>query len=416
MYTGGGMWGVHDPLSPPELRLGEAMAYNDMNLGMVGHVTPDGIDLTPAAQRYIAFFHAHAQDLAATESLADVAVLRSFASVEFNPAHSLLSSFLFEQTLIQTRTPFAIISDRFLKDLGKYKVLILANQDALSDDQISAIREFVRAGGGLVATEETSLRDGWRRERPAFGMADLFGFDRPGPAARRSFGKGRVAYLPHVVPATTPPPPTMSYYLGDEHWKLPANYAELAEAVKWAAGGELTLTVQAPLSVTAGTPALRLDALAIAAGEMTADQVGAWVIEKTAARPCLVYSSADPSVVRAVQERLGAQRAGAVVEALLADVGRMLLANGFARFLIAGGETSGAVVGALGVTALRIGPEIDPGVPWTRSIGAPDVALALKSGNFGAPDFFLRAWTLLAESAAEPPPTTPTGYHAGRNR
>lgn len=251
MYTGGGMWGVHDPLSPPELRLGEAMAYNDMNLGMVGHVTPDGIDLTPAAQRYIAFFHAHAQDLAATESLADVAVLRSFASVEFNPAHSLLSSFLFEQTLIQTRTPFAIISDRFLKDLGKYKVLILANQDALSDDQISAIREFVRAGGGLVATEETSLRDGWRRERPAFGMADLFGFDRPGPAARRSFGKGRVAYLPHVVPATTPPPPTMSYYLGDEHWKLPANYAELAEAVKWAAGGELTLTVQAPLSVTA---------------------------------------------------------------------------------------------------------------------------------------------------------------------
>ncbi|MGO8800082.1 MAG: 3-oxo-tetronate kinase [Roseiarcus sp.] len=173
---------------------------------------------------------------------------------------------------------------------------------------------------------------------------------------------------------------------------------------------------QVRFAIEAGTPALRLDALAIAAGEMTADQVGAWVIEKTAARPCLVYSSADPSVVRAVQERLGAQRAGAVVEALLADVGRMLLANGFARFLIAGGETSGAVVGALGVTALRIGPEIDPGVPWTRSIGAPDVALALKSGNFGAPDFFLRAWTLLAESAAEPPPTTPTGYHAGRNR
>ncbi len=73
-----------------------------------------------------------------------------------------------------------------------------------------------------------------------------------------------------------------------------------------------------------------------------------------------------------------------------------MLANGFTRFLVAGGETSGAVVGALGVAALQIGPEIDPGVPWTRSIGAPDVALALKSGNFGAPDFFLKAWTKLA--------------------
>jgi 3-dehydrotetronate 4-kinase len=65
------------------------------------------------------------------------------------------------------------------------------------------------------------------------------------------------------------------------------------------------------------------------------------------------------------------------------------------------------VVGALGVTALRIGPEIDPGVPWTRSIGAPDVALALKSGNFGAPDFFLKAWTLLDETASAPLPARP---------
>ncbi len=71
----------------------------------------------------------------------------------------------------------------------------------------------------------------------------------------------------------------------------------------------------------------------------------------------------------------------------------LLLANGFSRFVVAGGETSGAVVGALGVSALQIGPEIDPGVPWTRSIGAQDVALALKSGNFGTPDFFLKAWT-----------------------
>jgi hypothetical protein len=163
----------------------------------------------------------------------------------------LLSAFLFEQTLIQTKIPFDIISDRRLNDLGKYKVLILANQDALSDEQVNSIREFVRNGGGLVATEETSLRNDWRRERARFGLADVFGMDRPGPAAKRSFGKGRVAYIPRVEPATTPPRAQMSYDIGDEHWKLPVNYTELAEAVKWAAGGELTATVQAPLWVTA---------------------------------------------------------------------------------------------------------------------------------------------------------------------
>jgi len=153
---------------------------------------------------------------------------------------------------------------------------------------------------------------------------------------------------------------------------------------------------QIQTAIDAGVPALRLDALAIAAGETTARAVADWVIAAQGPLPPLVYSSADPAVVRQVQERLGAARAGEIVEGLVADVARRLLASGFRRFLIAGGETSGAVVGALGVSALRIGPEIDPGVPWTRSIGDPDVALALKSGNFGAPDFFLKAWSKLS--------------------
>lgn len=154
---------------------------------------------------------------------------------------------------------------------------------------------------------------------------------------------------------------------------------------------------QIRVAIEAGTRALRIDPVAIAAGATTASQVARWIIENTGGdRPPLVYSSADPSTVREAQEKLGPERAGAVVEDLLAEVGRLLLANGFSRFVVAGGETSGAVVGALGVAALQIGPEIDPGVPWTRSIGAPDVALALKSGNFGAPDFFVKAWTKLA--------------------
>jgi 3-dehydrotetronate 4-kinase len=151
---------------------------------------------------------------------------------------------------------------------------------------------------------------------------------------------------------------------------------------------------QVRVAIAAGMPAFRIDPLAI--GAATASEVAAWVRQNGSERPALVYSSADPAEVRHVQRELGAERAGALVETLLADVGARLLDDGFTRFVVAGGETAGAVVGALGVRALEIGPEIDPGVPWTRSLGEPDVALALKSGNFGAPDFFLKAWQRLS--------------------
>ena len=90
-----------------------------------------------------------------------------------------------------------------------------------------------------------------------------------------------------------------------------------------------------------------------------------------------------------------------MIEGMFAKIAEMLVAAGFNRLIVAGGETSGAVVGALGVTALEIGPEIDPGVPWTkalgtRAIGGDPLVLALKSGNFGASDFFLKAWEKLA--------------------
>lgn len=103
-----------------------------------------------------------------------------------------------------------------------------------------------------------------------------------------------------------------------------------------------------------------------------------------------------------MQHRLGRERAGALVEEALAAIARGLAADGVRRFVIAGGETAGAVVQGLGVTGLRIGRQIDPGVPWTvslsGSLGEPALALALKSGNFGAPDFFLRAFSVLDEA------------------
>jgi uncharacterized protein YgbK (DUF1537 family) len=152
---------------------------------------------------------------------------------------------------------------------------------------------------------------------------------------------------------------------------------------------------QVKVAIDGGMPALRIVPLEVAERTQSAAGVAEWVMRQAGEQPALVYSSDEPEAVKAVQDQLGRERAGALVEDLLAEVSVILRNNGFSRFIVAGGETSGAVVAALGASALRIGPEIAPGVPWTRSIGHPDLALALKSGNFGAPDFFVTAWDLL---------------------
>ncbi|HET8802840.1 MAG TPA: 3-oxo-tetronate kinase [Marinobacter sp.] len=114
--------------------------------------------------------------------------------------------------------------------------------------------------------------------------------------------------------------------------------------------------------------------------------------------PVLVYASADPEQVRQAQAVLGTERAGQLIEAALGHLASVLVQEGVGRLVVAGGETSGAVVSALGIRTLRIGNQIDPGVPWTQvpvtDQGRP-LSLALKSGNFGGPDFFTRAFEVL---------------------
>jgi hypothetical protein len=233
VYTGG-RYGAASSDSPPQLRLAEAMAFNDNNLGMVGDVTPDGVSLTPEARRYIDFFHAHNTVLTGTDSLADVAVLHSFPSIEFNPSEALVSTVLFEQSLIQARIPFHIILDRHLNDLGRYKVLVLANQDAMSDGQVDAVRRFVAQGGGLVITGNTGAMNEWRvrRRRPAFDGLE-----------------GRVVRIAAVTPAIDPPAPRLNYRFDNRYWRLPRNHDELIAAVSRAASGRLSVKVEAPPSV-----------------------------------------------------------------------------------------------------------------------------------------------------------------------
>lgn len=152
---------------------------------------------------------------------------------------------------------------------------------------------------------------------------------------------------------------------------------------------------QIKVAIEAGLPALKLDPGAIADGRIIVEKVLDWAVSQKEAIP-LIYSSAEPQDVLAAQSRLGQVRAGEIVEQFLAQMAIGLREKGVRRLIVAGGETSGAVVGALAPSALFIGPEIDPGVPWTLTLGEREpMALALKSGNFGAPDFFLKAWEIL---------------------
>ncbi len=148
-------------------------------------------------------------------------------------------------------------------------------------------------------------------------------------------------------------------------------------------------------AVSKGVEAFALDPVAIADKTMTAETVLAWARPRLGDTPILVYSTAEPEAVRAVQERFGRDASGAMIEHLLGEVAKGLAADGVTRLVVAGGETSGAVVGALGVSMLEIGPEIDPGVPWTLAADGKRMALALKSGNFGTPDFFTKALKML---------------------
>jgi uncharacterized protein YgbK (DUF1537 family) len=153
--------------------------------------------------------------------------------------------------------------------------------------------------------------------------------------------------------------------------------------------------------IASGRPALALDPLRIAAGEDEAGKALAWARQHIASGPVLVYSTAETSAVKAVQGRLGVEQAGALVEQAIAAIARGLVEMGVRQLVVAGGETSGACVQALGMEQMRIGPQIDPGVPWCHAASpmAPQgLHITLKSGNFGTTDFFTKAFGALTRA------------------
>jgi 3-dehydrotetronate 4-kinase len=153
-----------------------------------------------------------------------------------------------------------------------------------------------------------------------------------------------------------------------------------------------------------GVPAWALDPAALMddAGQQQAIDQALQFAARHSAKPVLVYSSAAPDAVRAIQQRFGVEQAGHRVEQTLAAIARGLVQQGVRQLVVAGGETSGACVQALEIEQLQIGPQIDPGVPWCHArapLSPEGLHITLKSGNFGGVDFFTRSFTLLHATA-----------------
>lgn len=245
-YYGGGGTGT--------VAMAESMTFNRQSIGMVGGIL-DAPEIAEDQKRYIKFFQQNFDYYKDVQNVADVGVLYSYASMGFNNDRPAVSFMLFTQALIQSQVPFDIIFDEHLKNLSKYRVLVLADQESLTDEQIDLIRKYVEQGGGLVATEQSSLYTARRLRRPDFGLKDLFKVSAPpwqrtqpvvkdldiGPLQNR-IGQGRVVYIASVKPAI-PKPPVVP--MSNQYWKLPLNWEELVEGVKSAAGGRLSLEVKA---------------------------------------------------------------------------------------------------------------------------------------------------------------------------
>jgi hypothetical protein len=212
-------------------------------------------------RRYIEFYKANRELYSGAVDAGNVALLRSYPSITYHNARAQLTAILVEQALIQAKIPFDLVFDEHLANLAKYRVLILPESQCLSDGQLASIRRFVEGGGGLVATGMAGLYDQWRRLRVEPGLAGMVDGQRrarayqervereedSGAPVRKAYRQGRVIYFP-AVQFDGPLPEMEPYFtISSRHfWKAPKNWKEIAEGVRWAAGGSVPLEVSGP--------------------------------------------------------------------------------------------------------------------------------------------------------------------------
>ncbi|MFC2076377.1 alpha-amylase family protein [candidate division KSB1 bacterium] len=213
---------------------------------------------TPWQLAYKDFYLANQSYYHHTTDRSPVALARLYPTMAYVNFRAQKKAMLAEQVLIQNRIPFDLVFDEHLNDLDKYEVLILPDQENMSDAALEAVRRFVRNGGGLVATDLTSICNEWAWMRGDFGLADLFGAHFTGrinaaaieggqlgagglTAIRQTYGEGRITYLPDIVP-----PPNCPLRAYSSPYPQPVNADEIVDAVRWAAGGRLSIRVGGP--------------------------------------------------------------------------------------------------------------------------------------------------------------------------
>ncbi len=237
------------------LMLAEGLAFNQT----LGNVELRGDD-DSAQRRYYNFYIANRDLYTGTINREDAALLRSYATMAYDNHRAELEQCMFEQAMIQSQTPFDLVFDEQMDDLSRYRVLVLAGQNNLSDENVARIRKFVADGGGLVFTGASGSRDQWLRRRSAPALNDLAGLPA-GRAPRRGEGAvysaktevsadGRVVYVPAVVPPNKEQAENWTGSwdgnLWEGTWILPSNWRELEDAVRRAAGGKLSLETDLP--------------------------------------------------------------------------------------------------------------------------------------------------------------------------
>lgn len=149
-----------------------------------------------------------------------------------------------------------------------------------------------------------------------------------------------------------------------------------------------------------GGTAFRLDPLAAQENDQHVHVLAQQALKHLSNGPVLIYSTTSRETLDEVQAKLGAGDAGAQVERWLADAAHVLWQGGVRQWVVAGGETSGAVVQALALDQLRIGPQVAPGVPWCHSkseLDGDELHICLKSGNFGDEGFFVTVFDRIAQ-------------------
>jgi hypothetical protein len=250
-----------------KLYIANTFAFNRTSNVCAGYILTKNEDILER-KKYYDFLDKHKMYYSNIETMAEVAVLRSFSSLSYSFFEPLYSVIMLEQLLLLKNIPFDIIFDENLNNLKKYKVLVLANVEALSDDQIQLIKKFVEIGGSLLVTENTSFYDERYRPREIFGFYEIFRNkdlkeilsikpphnvpmvkeEKVKNIIKVQYGRGKAVYIPKVIPSVEFDVPRDPYFpfkqVYPKYIMPPKNCEEIFNSLKWLLNDNLLIKIK----------------------------------------------------------------------------------------------------------------------------------------------------------------------------